>query len=324
MHTFTACYFVEKVRKTIPSLLTYYLNASFLLFTKTQVLIFDFILSPVFHFEMSSICIGRRKGTQPTTWRGCHQNLFLVHDPQKQQGKLKIVFFKRRNGDATMEPTIQHLSSTITSGPCSLLLFAQTSSRRRKKNSPPLWSPYVYTAILKQTPPFVSIDGVVGYIRVCNVARQSEMRLSVVCFFLPFFLGTRAMRCGSLLHVCLTLGVCLFITHLYFFLGGGLLFCLGIRAHLSVAKAKWGGLFRDATRHTAFFSKTFRRRLSDDNQICRCVAPTMHLLFLSLHQVFAFTLLCVRFSQCCVPILRTFFVLFSFFLIFLAANERNS
>lgn len=41
MHTFTACYFVE-VRKTIPSLLTYYLNASFLLFTKTQVLIFDF------------------------------------------------------------------------------------------------------------------------------------------------------------------------------------------------------------------------------------------------------------------------------------------
>lgn len=40
-------------------------------------------------------------------------------------------------------------------------------------------------------------------------------------FFLPFFLGTRAMRCGSLLHVCLTLGVCLFITHLYFFFGGG-------------------------------------------------------------------------------------------------------
>lgn len=111
----------------------------------------------------------------------------------------------------------------------------------------------------------VSIDGVVGYIRVCNVARQSEMRLSVVCCFFFFTLFSRHESNEVWLpFACVPYAWRLFIHHPFIFFGG-LLFCLGIRAHLSVAKAKWGGLFRDATRHTAFFSKTFRRRLSDDN-----------------------------------------------------------
>uniref|UniRef100_A0A0P5FLF4 Uncharacterized protein n=1 Tax=Daphnia magna TaxID=35525 RepID=A0A0P5FLF4_9CRUS len=93
------------------------------------------------------------------------------------------------------------------------------------------------------------------------------MRLSVVCFFLPFFLGTRAMRCGSLLHVCLTLGVCLFITHLYFFFGGGAFVLLGtqhfFQKHLDVGcltTIRYADAWHQQC--TCFFSRCIKSSLS--------------------------------------------------------------
>lgn len=178
----------------------------------------------------------------------------------------------------------------------------------------PPWCLQTFSCKKKMACPYVFLISTRAILNRRRCRLHTGKRCSTAIWDESFsFHGTRAMRCGSLLHVCFTNGVCLFIARFSF----GPLFApfVGIRARISVAKAKWNGPFVDSIQHSVsphIWTSLVWRQLGMQMRI-----PTMRLLFSLVASSLAFTL-CYIYSQ----MLRSHFfplsLLPSVFLVFLA------